>query len=215
MADAGTWRRALWTENPAWVQLLGLCPLLAVTTTTVNAIGLAVATLFVLTGSNVGIAAIRRFLPDEARLPVFMLVIAGFTTIALLVMQAYAYDAYSRVALFVQIIVTNCIILARAERTASRLPVGAALVDGFAAGLGFGAALVILGMTRELIGKGTLFASMDTLLGPWAADLVVEVASDGVLLAALPPGAFIIAGLLLAAVNAKSTTNRHHEQTQT
>lgn len=207
MPDAtspGIWaraRRTIWEENPAWAQLLGLCPLLAVSTSTVNALGLAIATVFVLSASNVSIAAIRAFIPTEARLPAFMLVIAGFTTIALLLMQALAFDAYTRVALFVQIIVTNCIILARAERQAGQQGIGAALVDGLAAGFGFAAALLILGMTRELVGQGTLFASMDTLLGPWASGWRIELTNGGILLARLPPGAFIIAGLLLAIWN--------------
>lgn len=207
-------RRAIWDENPAWVQLLGLCPLLAVTTSTVNALGLAIATLFVLTGSNVSIAAIRAFIPTEARLPAFMLVIASFTTISLLLMQAFAFEAYSRVALFVQIIVTNCIILARAERQAHRAPIGAALLDGVAAGVGFGVALLLLGMTRELVGQGTLFANMETLLGPVASSWRLDLADNGLLLASLPPGAFIIAGLLLAIWNGHRLKRSKREQDQ-
>jgi electron transport complex protein RnfE len=207
-------RRTVWDENPAWVQLLGLCPLLAVSTSTVNALGLAIATLFVLTGSNVSIAAIRAFIPTEARLPAFMLVIASFTTISLLLMQAFAFEAYSRVALFVQIIVTNCIILARAERQASRQPISAALLDGLAAGVGFAVALLLLGMTRELIGHGTLFANMETLLGPAARSWRLDLADSGLLLASLPPGAFIIAGLWLAIWNGHRLKRSKREQDQ-
>jgi electron transport complex protein RnfE len=207
-------RRTVWDENPAWVQLLGLCPLLAVSTSTVNALGLAIATLFVLTGSNVSIAAIRAFIPTEARLPAFMLVIASFTTISLLLMQAFAFEAYSRVALFVQIIVTNCIILARAERQASRQPISTALLDGLAAGVGFAVALLLLGMTRELIGHGTLFANMETLLGPAARSWRLDLADSGLLLASLPPGAFIIAGLWLAIWNGHRLKRSKREQDQ-
>ena len=213
-----TWaaaRRTLWDENPAWVQLLGLCPLLAVTTSTVNALGLAIATLFVLTGSNAAIASIRAFIPREARLPAFMLVIASFTTIALLLMQAFAFEAYTRVALFVQIIVTNCIILARAERQASRQTVPGALLDGLAAGVGFGVALLLLGMTREIVGHGTLFASMETLLGAGASTWRIDVADGGLLLASPPPGAFIIAGLMLALWNGYKVKHKRREQDQT
>jgi len=183
------------------VQLLGLCPLLAVSATTANAIGLALATLLVLIGSNVTISLIRGALPTAARLPAQMLVIAGFTTCAMLLMQAFAFDVYERIALFVQIIVTNCIILARAEQVASRTSVGTAARDGLATGLGFALALVSLGMVRGVLGQGTLFAGMEQLAGESARGWAIDLGGRGLLLVALPPGAFIIAALLIALVN--------------
>jgi len=199
--DALTVAEACGPRNPAFVQLLGLCPLLAVSATTANAIGLALATLLVLIGSNVTISLIRGALPAAARLPAQMLVIAGFTTCAMLLMQAFAFDVYERIALFVQIIVTNCIILARAEQVASRTSVGTAAHDGLATGLGFALALVCLGMVREVLGQGTLFAGMEQLAGESARGWAIDFGGRGLLLVALPPGAFIIAALLVALVN--------------
>lgn len=199
---ATTWRSALWTENPAAVGLLGLCPLLAVSHSLVNALGLAIATIIVLTGSNIAIAAVRSLIPSAARLPAYMLVIAGFTTIVVLLLQAFAFDLYERIALFIQIIVTNCVILARAERVASRAGVAAAGVDGFLTGLGFAVVLITLGIAREIIGHGTLLSDMDLMFGQLAVRWRVDVFDGGVLIAALPPGAFILFGLLLAARNA-------------
>jgi len=191
-------------RNPAWVQLLGLCPLLAVSSSTVNALALALASGAVLVGSNVSISALRRWIPTFVRLPAFVLVVATFTTCAVMFMEAYAFEVYLRIALFVQIIVTNCMILGRAESFASRNPVLPSLLDALGTAAGFTAALLLLGMVRELLGHGTLFAGMELLFGPQAAAWRLDIAGDsaGMLLATLPPGAFIIAGLLLAAGNA-------------
>ena len=170
-------KNAAWRDNPAWGRLLGLCPLLAVTTTLENALGLAAASAFVVVGSAGTVSLIRAFVPADVRLPVFVLVIATFTSVVTMLMQAYAFDLYERVALFVQIIVTNCMILGRLEQFASRQPPGRALVDAFGTAFGFAAALIALGAVREL-------------------------AAFAVPLAALAPGAFIIAGLLLAGARA-------------
>lgn len=187
-------------RNPAWVQLLGLCPLLAVSSSTVNALALALASSGVLVGSNVSISALRRWIPPFVRLPAFVLVVATFTTCAVMLMEAYAFDVYLRIALFVQIIVTNCMILGRAESFASRNGVVPSLLDALGTAAGFAAALLVLGMVRELIGHGTLFAGMELLFGPPAAAWRLDMTGGGgLLLATLPPGAFIIAGLLLAA----------------
>jgi Na+-translocating ferredoxin:NAD+ oxidoreductase subunit E len=194
---------AVWRRNIVWAQMLGLCPLLAVSGTVVNAVGLALASLFVLTSSNVSVALIARTIPNHLRLPAFMLVIAGFTTAAMLVMQAYAFELYLRIALFVQIIVTNCIILARAEQFARHSSPMRACVDGLATGIGFGTALIMLGVLREIIGHGTLFANMDMLFGIGAAAWQIDVsATPPLLIASLPPGAFVAAGLLIALRNA-------------
>jgi electron transport complex protein RnfE len=194
-------REGLWNNNPALVQLLGLCPLLAVTGTVVNALGLGLATIGVLVGSNLSVSLIRRFVPESVRLPAFVMIIASFTTVVTLLMQAYAFELYTVMALFVQIIVTNCAILGRADAFASRNPVLPSVLDGFMMGLGFTLVLLVLGALRELLGQGTLFADLDLLLGPAAADWALTVFPDyrGFLLAVLPPGAFLAMGLLIAA----------------
>ena len=195
--------RAVIANNPAWAQLLGLCPLLAVSNTVANATGLALASAFVVIGSNTSISLLRRIIPDIARLPCFVLIIATFTTLTVMVLEAYAFDLYSRIALFVQIIVTNCMILGRAEVFASRQPVGRAIMDAIGTAIGFAIALLTLGAVREALGQGTLMDDMDLLFGPAAAALKVDLFSTPPLaLALLPPGAFLIAGLLLALVQA-------------
>jgi len=203
-AAAATLGAGLVRRNPAWVQLLGLCPLLAVSTSAVTALALAAASAAVLVGSNVAISALRRLIPEFVRLPAFVLVVATFTTCAVLLMEAYAFELYARIALFVQIIVTNCMILGRAETFASRAPVWPSLLDALGTAAGFAVALLTLGLVREAVGRGTLFAGMELVFGPQAAAWRLDIAGDsaGMLLATLPPGAFIIAGLLLAAGNA-------------
>ncbi|MDG2277414.1 MAG: electron transport complex subunit RsxE [Pseudomonadales bacterium] len=185
-------------RNPAWIQLLGLCPLLAVSNSVANALGLALASTFVVVGSNVLIAAVRGGIPEFARLPVFVLIIATFTTLTTLLLEAYAYELYLKIALFVQIIVTNCMILGRAEAFASKQPVGRAFMDALGTGLGFAVALLILGAVREVVGQGTLFAELDVLLGPVAQNWQFDFAVSPLPIAQYPPGAFIVAGLLLA-----------------
>lgn len=191
-------------RNPAWIQLLGLCPLLAVSSSAVNALALALASAGVLIGSSISISAARRVIPDFARLPAFVLVIATFTTCAVLLLEAYAFELYLRIALFVQIIVTNCMILGRAEAFASRHGIWPSLLDAAGTAAGFAIALVALGIVREAVGQGTVFAGMSLLFGPAADGWTITLPGGGpaLLLAALPPGAFIAAGLLLAAGNA-------------
>jgi electron transport complex protein RnfE len=191
-------------RNPAWVQLLGLCPLLAVSTSAVNALALSLASAGVLVGSNVSISALRRFIPHFVRLPAFVLVVATFTTCAVLLLEAYAFELYLRIALFVQIIVTNCMILGRAETFASRNAVLPSLLDALGTAAGFAVALVSLGLVREAVGHGTLFAGMELLFGPGAGrwQVTLPALEPGLLIAVLPPGAFIVAGLMLAAGNA-------------
>lgn len=196
-------RDGLWVKNPALVQLLGLCPLLAVTGTVVNALGLGLATMLVLVGSNVVVSLIRNQVTDVIRLPAFVMVIAAFTTCTELLMQAFTYELYQILGLFIALIVTNCTILGRAEAFASKNPVHLAALDGFMMGLGFMAVLLALGAIRELLGYGTLFADMQLLFGEsaraWKIDLFQL--DSGFLLAILPPGAFMITGLLIAIKN--------------
>lgn len=205
----------LWKSNPALVQLLGLCPLLAVTASVVNALGLAIATLFVLVTSNLCVSLIRNVVTESIRLPAFVLIIAAAVTGTELLMQAYAYDLYQILGIFLPLITTNCVILGRADAFAAKNPLLPAVADGVMMGLGFGLVLVVLGAVRELLGTGAVLANMDLLLGPMAQDWTVVVAADytGLLLAILPPGAFIITGLMIAAKNRIDTQIAQANQT--
>ncbi|TMO92866.1 MULTISPECIES: electron transport complex subunit E [unclassified Pseudoalteromonas] len=197
------YKEGLWGNNPALVQLLGLCPLLAVTSTITNALGLGLATLLVLVGSNITVSIVRNWVPKDIRIPVFVMIIAGFVTIVQLIMNAYTFGLYQSLGIFIPLIVTNCAIIGRAEAFASKNPVHLSAFDGLMMGLGFMLVLIVLGAMRELIGQGTLFDGADLLLGPWASALRIEVFSfdSQFLLAILPPGAFLGLGLLIAAKN--------------
>ncbi|MGO2147088.1 electron transport complex subunit E [Halomonas sp.] len=195
-------REGLWTNNPALVQLLGLCPLLAVSTAVVNSLGLAIATLFVMVGANTAVSLVRHRVPNAVRLPAFVMIIAAFVTCAELLMAAYAYPLYQLLGIFIPLIVTNCAILGRADAFASRQPVGLAALDGLMMGVGFGSVLVLLGGLRELLGQGTLFSDMALLLGPIAANWQLTLVDDyQFLFFVLPPGAFFVAGMLIALKN--------------
>ncbi|MEH6578264.1 MAG: electron transport complex subunit E [Amphritea sp.] len=193
----------LWDNNPALVQLLGLCPLLAVTGTVVNALGLGVASIMVLIGSNLTISMFRRFVPDSVRLPIFVMIIASFVTCIELLMQAFTYELYTILGIFIPLIVTNCAIMGRADAFACKNPVGASLLDGIMMGVGFTAVLVLLGAMREILGLGTLFSDMQLLFGPAAESWKITLIDDytGFLFAILPPGAFVGMGLIIAIKN--------------
>lgn len=193
----------LWHNNPGLVQLLGLCPLLAVSSSVVNALGLGVATILVLVCSNVSVSLIRNAITPAVRLPAFVMIIASATTCIELLMQAYTYELFLTLGIFIPLIVTNCIILGRADGFAAKNPIIPSAVDGFMMGLGFALVLLALGMLRELVGQGTLFADMHLLLGPIAANWtwVVFPNYKEVLFVILPPGAFLFMGLLIALKN--------------
>jgi len=193
----------LWKNNPALVQLLGLCPLLAVTGTVVNAIGLGIASTLVLLGSNLTVSMFRNFVPETVRLPIFVMIIASFVTAIELLMQAFTYELYLILGIFIPLIVTNCAIMGRADAFACKNPVGASLLDGFMMGLGFTLVLIVLGGMREAIGLGTLFSDMQLLFGPIAESWKITLIDDysGFLFAILPPGAFVGMGLLIALKN--------------
>ena len=193
----------LWKNNPALVQLLGLCPLLAVTNTVINGLGLGLATILTLVASNGLISLLRNQIPDEARLPVFVMIIASIVTIIELSMNAWFHDLYIILGIFIPLIVTNCSIIGRAEAFAARNSVGPALLDGLMMGIGFTAVLVVLGGMRELIGQGTLFSQAELMFGDIAKNFTITVIDDyrGFLLALLPPGAFIGLGLIVALKN--------------
>ncbi|MEZ9396209.1 electron transport complex subunit E [Vibrio splendidus] len=196
-------KNGMWANNPALVQLLGLCPLLAVSSTVTNALGLGIATLLVLVGSNVCVSLVRNHVPKEVRIPVFVMIIASLVTCVQLLMNAYAYGLYLSLGIFIPLIVTNCIIIGRAEAFASKNEVLPAAQDGFWMGLGMTSVLVVLGAMREVIGNGTLFDGADLLLGDWASVLRIQIFQfdNSFLLALLPPGAFIGVGFLIALKN--------------
>jgi len=191
----------LWKNNSALVQLLGLCPLLAVTSTATNALGLGLATTMVLTCTNSAISASRRWVPADIRIPIYVMIIAAVVSCVQMLINAYAYGLYQSLGIFIPLIVTNCIVVGRAEAVASRSSVPLSALDGLAIGLGATSVMVVLGSLREIIGNGTIFNGADQLLGPWAKVLRIQVVhfDSPMLLAMLPPGAFIGLGMLLAA----------------
>ena len=197
-------QNGLWKNNPALVQLLGLCPLLAVSGTVVNALGLGLATLVVLVSSNISVSLIRNVVSDAIKLPVFVMIIAAFTTCTELLMRAFTYELYQILGIFIPLIVTNCTILGRADAFAAKNRPLPAAMDGFMMGLGFLLVLVAIGAIREILGSGTLFTDMQLLFGDTARDWKWVILGEdyrGFLIAILPPGAFLVAGLLIAIKN--------------
>lgn len=193
----------LWTNNTAFVQLLGLCPLLAVSNTVINALGLGLATTLTLIASNIMVSMIRHWVRPEIRIPVFVLIIASTVTIIELSMNAWFHELYNILGIFIPLIVTNCAIIARAEAFASKNTISRSAIDGLSMGLGFTAVLVTLGAMREAIGFGTLFQQAHLMFGEAARELTITLFDDyrGYLLAILPPGAFIGLGFLIALKN--------------
>ncbi len=196
-------RNGLWTNNVAFVQILGLCPLLAVTNTMINGLGLGLATILTLVASNTSVSLIRRWVRPEIRVPVFVLIIASVVTMIELSMNAWFHELYKILGIFIPLIVTNCSILARAESFASKNPVPQAFLDGLFMGLGFTAVLVILGAMREAVGFGTLLRQAYLMFGEGTEWMTLTLMEEyrGYLLAILPPGAFIGLGLLIALKN--------------
>lgn len=199
--SAAPWVEGLWRNNPALVQLLGLCPLLAVTTTLVNGLMLGLATAAVLLLTNVSISLMRAALIPVVRIPLFVLIIASLVTSIDLLTSALFFELHETLGLFIPLIITNCAILAQAETVASRRPVGYSAISAIAAGMGFCSVLIVLGAIREILGSGTLFAGLDMLFGPAAAELTIHFGFDGMLIAILPPGAFFGLAALLAIRN--------------
>jgi len=199
----GLWHKGMWTENPALVKLLGLCPLLAVSNNAINGLGLGVATLITLIVANCLTSLLRPILITSIRIPIYVLIIATTVTFLELVIKAWLPDLYSSLGIFLPLIVTNCLIIGRSESFASRHTLPESLRDALAMGMGFLWVLVLLGTLRELIGQGTLLDETHILFGEGAQNWTLYVfnADHGILLALLPPGAFITLGLLLAVKN--------------
>ena len=201
------WKAGLWQDNPGLVQLLGLCPLLAVTTSLVNGLGLGLATLFVLTCSNALVSATRRFIRSEIRIPMYVLIIASLVTCIELVLKAWFPALDRSLGIFIPLIVTNCAIVARAELFASRNALLPSIVDGAAMGAGFALLLSAIGAFRELIGQASVLSRMDMFVGgePMRG---LQLTDGGFLLAILPPGAFFSLALAVAAKNALDQRKR-------
>lgn len=206
-AKQGIWaelfRQGLWRNNPAIVQLLGLCPLLAVSNSATNALGLGLATLLVLTSTNIMVSLFRKQIPHDIRIPIYVMIIATTVTLVQLLMNAYTYSLYQSLGIFIPLIVTNCIVIGRAEAFASKNNPLHSAFDGFAMGLGMTLSLFLLGALREIIGNGTLFDGIHLLFGESAKVLRIEFFQfdNNMLLAILPPGAFIGLGIILALKN--------------
>ncbi len=207
-------KNGLWNNNPALVQLLGLCPLLAVTGSVANALGLGLATLLVLLGSNIAVSLIRKAVSDAVRLPAFVMIIATFTTCTELLMRAFTFELYQILGIFIPLIVTNCSILGRADAFASKNPVLPSAWDGLMMGLGFGLVLLAVGAIREILGAGTLFADMHLLFGEAARGWTIHLFGDysGFLIAVLPPGAFLATGFLIALKNIADAQIKKREE---
>ncbi len=207
-------RQGLWYNNTGMVQLLGLCPLLAVTTSVINGLGLGLATTLTLVTTNLIVSLIRGVVRPEVRIPVFVLVIASTVTVIELAMNAWFHELYRILGIFIPLIVTNCVIIGRAESFASKQTFDRALLDGLAMGLGFTLVLVVLGGMRELLGQGTLLAQAHLMFGDFGHRLTLTVLGDyrGFLLAILPPGAFMGLGLMIAGMN---VINAHRERRAT
>ncbi|MCC7220818.1 MAG: electron transport complex subunit E [Candidatus Contendobacter sp.] len=190
----------LWGNNVVFAQMLALCPLMAVTTTATNGLGMGLATTGVLLASNMVIASCRNFITPDVRIPVFVLLIASLVTLADMAINAWLHELYKVLGLFIPLIVVNCAVLGRAEAFASKQPVSAAAVDGLAMGLGYTLALIIIGGCREILGSATLFAHASLLLGDGFAFLETTLIPHykGFLLMLLPPGGFLVLGFLLA-----------------
>jgi electron transport complex protein RnfE len=189
----------LWDNNVVFSQLLALCPLLAVTGTATNGLGMGLASMAVLMASGLSISLLRNWIPPDVRIPAFVLVIALIVTLVDMAMNAWVHELHKVLGLFIPLIVTNCAILGRAEIFASKKPVAPSTYDGFIMGVGFTLALVALGAVREVLGAGTLFAGAAILLGDAFKSIEMNIpAYDGMLLFALPPGGFMVLGFMLA-----------------
>jgi electron transport complex protein RnfE len=200
---ATLFRNGLDKQNPGVVQLLGLCPLLAISSSVVNALSLGLATTLVMAASSGAVSGVRNFVPHEIRIPVFVLIIAALVTVIDLAMNAFVHPLYLVLGIFIPLITTNCIVLARADAFAAKNRPLHGVIDAVAMGLGLTLVLVVLGAIRELAGHGTLLSGIDLVFGESAKQMVLHVLPDyqGFLLAILPPGAFIVLGLLIAGNN--------------
>jgi Na+-translocating ferredoxin:NAD+ oxidoreductase subunit E len=212
-------RNGLWKQNTILAQQLGLCPLLATSTNLVNAVSLGLATILVMMLSNFAISALRALIPYEIRIPVFVLIIAALVTVVDLAFNAFLHDLYLVLGIFIPLIVTNCIVLARVEAFAAKNGLRASTLDGLMMGTGFVWVIALLGAVRELIGQGTLFSGIEMIFPTLSGIQILPESYPGFLIAMLPPGAFFVLGLLIAGrnwldarANQRLREHRRHEQ---
>ena len=191
----------IWKQNTILAQVLGLCPLLAVSSSFVNAVSLGLATVIVMLLSNVAISALRAFIPYEIRIPIFILIIAALVTVVDMAFNAFFHDLYLVLGIFIPLIVTNCIVLARVEAFAAKNGVRASALDGVMMGVGFVWVIGLLGLIREFIGQGTLFSGIEMIIPGTLGIQVLPEDYPGFLVAILPPGAFFVLGLMVAGRN--------------
>jgi len=191
----------VWKQNTGLVQILGLCPILAISTNAVNAVSLGLATILVMAIANLAVASLRNFIPYEIRIPVFILIIAALVTVVDLAFNAWLHELYLVLGIFIPLIVTNCIVLARVEAFAAKNGAWASTVDGVAMGIGLVWVLGLLGAMREFLGAGTLLGGIDMVFPGLQPLQVLPADYPGFLLAILPPGAFILLGCMIAAKN--------------
>lgn len=194
-------KNGFWKQNPLLVQLLGLCPLLAISTSLVNAVSLGLATILVMLLANLAIASLRALIPYEIRIPVFVLIIAALVTVVDLSFNAFLHDLYLVLGIFIPLIVTNCIVLARVEAFAAKNGLAASTLDGVMMGAGFLWVIALIGGLRELIGQGTLFSGIEMIFPSLSGIQVLSADYPGFLIMMLPPGAFFTLGLLIAGRN--------------
>lgn len=194
-------KNGFWKQNPLLVQLLGLCPLLAISTSLVNAVSLGLATILVMLLANFAVASLRALIPYEIRIPVFVLIIAALVTVVDLSFNAFLHDLYLVLGIFIPLIVTNCIVLARVEAFAAKNGLAASTLDGVMMGAGFLWVIALIGGLRELIGQGTLFSGIEMIFPALSGIQVLPADYPGFLIMMLPPGAFFTLGLLIAGRN--------------
>jgi electron transport complex protein RnfE len=192
-------RDGLWDNNGVFGMLLGMCPTMAMTTSATNGLGMGLATAVVMAASNLLVAMFRGWITQEVRIPVYILIVAAMVTLVDLTMNAWMHELYKVLGLFIPLIVSNCLPLARLEAFAAKEPVMPSLMDGIFMGIGFTLALTVIGACREIIGSGTLFADASLLLGPAFKFMEMRIMppDTGVLVVILPPGGFLATGLLL------------------
>ncbi len=206
--------KGIWKENPGLCQLLGLCPLLAVTSSASAAMGLGIATIVVMMASSFLISLMRRFILKEVRIPLYVVLIATLVTVVKFEVEAYFPELYESLGIYLSLIVTNCIIMGRAEAFAGRNGPIASTVDAFASGLGFALVLFVLGSVREIFGSGTWFMGAADILGPWAQSLETRLIGEDFtyIIAILPPGGFFVLALLIALKNAIESYAKNKEE---
>ncbi|MCK0535050.1 MULTISPECIES: electron transport complex subunit E [unclassified Anaerobiospirillum] len=203
--------KGIWKDNPGLCQLLGMCPLLAVTTSAANALGLGIATIVVMVMSSMVISLIRKIIVPEVRIPIYVVIIASLVTVVRFEIEAYFPELYQQLGIYLALIVTNCIIMGRAEAFAGKNNLLRSTVDAIACGIGFALVLFALGSIREIIGNGTLFVGAADILGQWATSLEMHFFDSdmSVLIAILPPGGFFVLAFLIAGKNALDNFSRN------